>query len=138
MVPISPLNRVGIALAEPVRQQVLLALLDGPARPSELLARVDVSKTNLSNHLACLRGCGLIVGITEGRSITYRLVSDDLEHALRDLLRLEACLCPHDQTAPAEPAVPPRNAGPRAPQRSRRVNDVASTKRRTVRSGNPS
>ena len=89
----SPLTRVGIALAEPVRQRVLLALLDGPARPGELLDRLGVAKTNLSNHLACLRGCGLILGESSGRTITYRLVSDDLEHALRDLLRLESRLC---------------------------------------------
>ncbi len=89
----SPLTRVGIALAEPVRQRILLALLDGPARPGELLESLEVSKTNLSNHLACLRGCGLIVGEHLGRSITYRLVSPDLEHALRDLLRLEVRLC---------------------------------------------
>ena len=93
MDPDSPLTRVGVALAEPVRQRVLLALLDGPARPSELRDRLAVSKTNLSNHLACLRGCGLIVGEQHGRSITYRLVSPDLEHALRDLLRLEVRLC---------------------------------------------
>lgn len=89
----SPLTRVGIALAEPVRQRILLALLDGPARPGELLDRLGVAKTNLSNHLACLRGCGLILGESSGRTITYRLVSDDLEHALRDLRRLESRLC---------------------------------------------
>ena len=89
----SPLTRVGIALAEPVRQRILLALLDGPARPGELLDRLGVAKTNLSNHLACLRACGLILGESSGRTITYRLVSDDLEHALRDLLRLESRLC---------------------------------------------
>jgi ArsR family transcriptional regulator, cadmium/lead-responsive transcriptional repressor len=93
---LSPLSRVGIALADPVRQRILLALLNGPARPSELLVQLSVSKTNLSNHLACLRGCGLIIGTHEGRTITYQLVSADLEHALRDLLRLEARLCPLD------------------------------------------
>lgn len=89
----SPLTRVGVALAEPVRQQILLALLDGPARPTVLMSRIEVSKTNLSNHLACLKGCGLIVGESQGRTVTYRLVSEDLEHALRDLLRLESGLC---------------------------------------------
>lgn len=93
MVIESPLTRVGVALAQPVRQRILLSLLDGPAQPGQLLDRLRVSKTNLSNHLACLRGCGLIVGDQIGRTITYRLVSSDLEHALRDLLRLESCLC---------------------------------------------
>jgi ArsR family transcriptional regulator, cadmium/lead-responsive transcriptional repressor len=110
MVQTSPLSRVGFALADPIRQQILLALLDGEARPTELLARVETSKTNLSNHLACLRGCGLIVGKQQGRTITYRLVSVDLEHALRDLLRLETRLCPLDtiEASPASPAATPQ------------------------------
>jgi ArsR family transcriptional regulator, cadmium/lead-responsive transcriptional repressor len=106
MVQTSPLSRVGFALADPIRQQILLALLDGEARPTELLARVETSKTNLSNHLACLKGCGLIVGTQQGRTITYRLVSTDLEHALRDLLRLETRLCPHDPIEASPPATP--------------------------------
>lgn len=95
----TPLTRVGIALAEPVRQGILLSLLDGPARPGELLGRLGVSKTNLSNHLACLRGCGLIVGDQRGRTIVYRLVSAEFEHALRDLLRLESGLCDSMESA---------------------------------------
>jgi ArsR family transcriptional regulator, cadmium/lead-responsive transcriptional repressor len=94
IVPINSLARVGTALADPVRQGILLALLRGPARPSELAVELDVSKSNLSNHLACLRGCGLIIGDQQGRTIAYRLVSDDLHHALDDLARLEATLCP--------------------------------------------
>ncbi|MGL5819815.1 MAG: ArsR/SmtB family transcription factor [Phycicoccus sp.] len=90
----SPLAKVGSALAEPARQRILLTLLEGPARPAELALGLGMTKTNLSNHLACLRGCGLVVGTRDGRTITYRLVGADLEHALRDLLRLETSLCP--------------------------------------------
>lgn len=112
----SPLTRVGIALAEPVRQRILLALLDGPARPGELLDRVRVPKTNLSNHLACLRGCGLIVGEPIGRTITYSLVSPDLEHALRDLLRLESRLCKKTDSTNVPALKRPSLAGTGHPQ----------------------
>ena len=89
------LTRVGLALADPVRQGILITLLDGPQFPTQLVALLGVSKSNLSNHLSCLRGCGLIVGKQIGRQIEYRLASPDLEHALRDLLRVETTLeCP--------------------------------------------
>ncbi len=99
MVPPTPsLTRVGLALSDPVRQAVLITLLDGPQFPTQLVALLGVPKSNLSNHLACLRGCGLIIGKQTGRQIEYRLASVDLEHALRDLLRLETALqCPQDE-----------------------------------------
>ncbi|MGL4742931.1 MAG: ArsR/SmtB family transcription factor [Dermatophilaceae bacterium] len=79
-----------------------MARLGGPARPTELALGLRMTKTNLSNHLACLRGCGLVVGVRSGRTITYRLVGADLEHALRDLLRLETSLCPASDGASVE------------------------------------
>jgi ArsR family transcriptional regulator, cadmium/lead-responsive transcriptional repressor len=94
--PTASLTWVGLALSDPVRQAVL-TLLDGPQFPTQLVALLGVPKSNLSNHLACLRGCGLIIGKRTGRQIEYRLASIDLEHALRDLLRLETALeCPQD------------------------------------------
>lgn len=89
----SPLQRVGFALADPVRQSVLVALLDGPAFPTDLALVVETSRTNLSNHLACLRGCGLVTATPHGRRLSYELASPSLAHALRDLLTLEAEVC---------------------------------------------
>jgi ArsR family transcriptional regulator, cadmium/lead-responsive transcriptional repressor len=89
----SPLQRVGFALADPVRQSVLVALLDGAAFPADLALVVETSRTNLSNHLACLRGCGLVTATPYGRRLSYELASPSLAHALRDLLTLEAEVC---------------------------------------------
>ncbi len=82
------LDRIGLALADPTRRAVLLELLAGPACPSDLAVRVQTSRTNLSNHLACLRGCGLIRAERSGRYLHYELVSDDLFHALRMLVEV--------------------------------------------------
>jgi ArsR family transcriptional regulator, cadmium/lead-responsive transcriptional repressor len=98
----SPLQRVGFALADPVRQSVLVALLEGRAFPSDLALVVATSRTNLSNHLACLRGCGLVTATPQGRRLSYELVSPSLAHALRDLLTLEAEVC----CPVGEPATP--------------------------------
>lgn len=82
------LARFGHALSEPTRCRILLALRDGPAYPAELADALGVSRTNLSNHLACLRGCGLVVAAPEGRRTRYELASSTLTHALSDLLGL--------------------------------------------------
>ncbi|HZM75770.1 MAG TPA: hypothetical protein VFC19_08595 [Candidatus Limnocylindrales bacterium] len=36
------------------------------------------TRQNLSNHLACLRGCGLVVAVPEGRRSRYELTDPRL------------------------------------------------------------
>ena len=48
------------------RRRILIALLDGPAYPSELAENLGLTRGNVSNHLTCLRGCGLVVTQPEG------------------------------------------------------------------------
>jgi len=80
------LARFGHALSDPTRSRILLALREGPAYPAELADALGVSRTKLSNHLACLRGCGLVVALPEGRRTRYELAEPKLAHALADLL----------------------------------------------------
>jgi DNA-binding transcriptional ArsR family regulator len=80
------LARFGAALSDPTRSRVLLALRDAPAYPADLADLLGVSRQSLSNHLTCLRGCGLVVAVPEGRRTRYELVDDRLRHALTDLL----------------------------------------------------
>ncbi|BDZ65317.1 ArsR/SmtB family transcription factor [Agromyces mangrovi Wang et al. 2018] len=98
------LARFGHALGDPTRTRVLLALRDGPARPSDLADALDVSRQVMSNQLACLRGCGLVEAIPDGRRTWYRLADAHLAPALDELLRVvlhvepdccdgEACTC---------------------------------------------
>ncbi len=86
---IQTLERVGTALADPTRRRILLVLLDGSAYPADLAERLGVGRTNVSNHLTCLRGCGLVRGTREGRQVRYDLASPRLTHALADLVDLE-------------------------------------------------
>jgi DNA-binding transcriptional ArsR family regulator len=83
------LDRVGTALGDPTRRRILLALLDGPAYPADLADALAAGRTNISNHLACLRGCGLVRAAREGRQVRYELASPRLAHALADLVDLE-------------------------------------------------
>src|SRR5262245_52825237 len=60
-------------LADPSRLSILLALCDGPLSVGEIAANTGLSQPNTSNHLACLRDCGLVVGAQEGRFTRYQL-----------------------------------------------------------------
>lgn len=82
------LARFGHALSDPTRARILLALREAPAYPADLATALGVSRTNLSNHLACLRGCGLVVAVPEGRRTRYELAEPRLAHALTDLVGL--------------------------------------------------
>jgi DNA-binding transcriptional ArsR family regulator len=82
---IDVLARFGRALADPIRCRLLLALRDSPAYPSDLADSLGISRTRLSNHLACLRDCGLVVAVPVGRRLRYELADRRLGHALDDL-----------------------------------------------------
>ena len=94
------LNRLGRALADPTRSRILLRLLDGPAYPARLAQELELTRSNVSNHLACLRGCGLVVAIPEGRQMRYELADSALARGLRDLLGVTLAV------ATDEPCVP--------------------------------
>ncbi|MGZ8801100.1 MAG: ArsR/SmtB family transcription factor [Mycobacterium sp.] len=53
-----------------------------------LADRIGVSRQTLSNHLACLRGCGLVTVSPEGRRSRYDLADPRIAHALDDLIGL--------------------------------------------------
>lgn len=80
------LARFGHALSDPTRSQLLLALREEPGYPAELAETLGVSRQSLSNHLSCLRGCGLVVAVPEGRRVRYEIADARMRHALGDLL----------------------------------------------------
>lgn len=82
---IEVLARFGRALADPIRCRLLLALREAPAHPSDLADALGISRTRLSNHLACLRDCGLVVAVPVGRRTRYELADERLGHALDNL-----------------------------------------------------
>ena len=61
-------------LADPARVRVL-ELLDerGELSVGELTSALGIGRTNLSNHLACLRWCGFVKTRREHRTIHYRV-----------------------------------------------------------------
>jgi DNA-binding transcriptional ArsR family regulator len=98
----SVLSRFGYALSDPTRARILLALRDAPTYPSDLAELIGVSRQSLSNHLSCLRGCGLVVSLPEGRRARYELADPKLGHALTDLLDVVLAVEPACCSASAE------------------------------------
>lgn len=92
------LSRFGYALADQTRCRVLMSLREGPGYPSELADAIGVSRQIMSNHLACLRGCGLVVAIPQGRRSRYELADPRIGRALDDLtglvLAVDPACCP--------------------------------------------
>ena len=82
------LARLGHALSDDTRARILLALREAPACPSGLADALGVSRQVMSNQLACLRGCGLVEAIPEGRRTWYRLADGHIAPALDELLRV--------------------------------------------------
>ncbi|MBV8928086.1 MAG: winged helix-turn-helix transcriptional regulator [Mycobacteriaceae bacterium] len=82
------LTRFGCAISDATRAQILLTLRSGPGYPSELADKFGVTRQIMSNHLACLRGCGLVVAVSEGRRTRYELADERIGHALDDLVGL--------------------------------------------------
>ncbi|WP_029288409.1 helix-turn-helix transcriptional regulator [Cellulomonas sp. HZM] len=82
------LVRLGHAMSDGTRARILLALREAPAYPSDLADALGVSRQVMSNQLACLRGCGLVEPIPDGRRTWYRLADPHLTQALNDMLQL--------------------------------------------------
>jgi DNA-binding transcriptional ArsR family regulator len=70
--------------SDPSRLAILTALRDEPLTVGEIVKATGLSQSNVSNHLGCLRDCGLVVAHQNWRYVTYQL-SDDRVAGLLEL-----------------------------------------------------
>ena len=77
--------------ADPTRMAILLALLDGERRVTDLVAAVGGSQSNVSGHLACLKECGLVADRPGARrQVFYELSGPEVVELLRAAERVLA------------------------------------------------
>ncbi len=75
------------AVAHPGRIQIIEELGKGESHVSSLKRTLNVSHSNVSQHLAVLRAQGVVVERRVGRYVYYRLCSSELAEWLVDGLR---------------------------------------------------
>ena len=61
------------ALADPSRRAIFERLTRGESAVKDLTARFDISQPAVSQHLATLRGAGLVSERRQGRLVYYRI-----------------------------------------------------------------
>jgi DNA-binding transcriptional ArsR family regulator len=59
--------------ADPSRLAILEALREGPRAVGEIVNTTGLSQPNASNHLACLKDCGLVMSEKRGKYVHYQL-----------------------------------------------------------------
>lgn len=91
------MNRLGRAMADPTRSRILMTLLEGPSYPVALSEELELTRSNVSNHLACLRDCGIVVAEPEGRQTRYAIADPHLASALTALVDVTLAV---DENAP--------------------------------------
>jgi DNA-binding transcriptional ArsR family regulator len=82
--PIELTAKLFRGFSDPSRLSILEALRKGPLTVSEIVQKTGLSQSNASNHLACLRECGLVLSEQNWRYVTYQL-SDDRVGELLEL-----------------------------------------------------
>ena len=91
------MNRLGRAMADPTRSRILMSLLEGPSYPAVLSRNLGLTRSNVSNHLTCLRDCGIVVAEPEGRQTRYVIADPHLAAALNALVEVTLAV---DEQAP--------------------------------------
>lgn len=70
-------------LADPARVRVLGLLEErGEMSVGELTDALELGRTNVSNHLACLRWCGFVLTRREHRTVHYRIADPRVSELL--------------------------------------------------------
>ncbi|PIC56696.1 transcriptional regulator [Sporosarcina sp. P12(2017)] len=70
------------AFGDKTRVQILECIKYEEKTVSQIVESIDGNQSNISQHLACLRGCGIIVGRQEGKYIYYGLRNQQIKELL--------------------------------------------------------
>lgn len=68
--------------ADKTRLQILDCIKEEEKTVSEIVKEISSSQSNVSQHLACLKGCGIIAGRQEGRNMYYSIQHEETKQLL--------------------------------------------------------
>jgi ArsR family transcriptional regulator len=75
-------------LGHPVRIRVLELLQNGPMAVRDLLARIEVEPSALSQQLSVLRRSGIVTSTREGSTVVYTLAGGDVAELMQAARRI--------------------------------------------------
>ncbi|NOU84349.1 metalloregulator ArsR/SmtB family transcription factor [Paenibacillus sp. LMG 31460] len=64
--------------SDKTRLQILACIKDKEKPVSQIVDEIQGNQSNISQHLACLKGCGIIVGRQEGKYVYYSLRNEQI------------------------------------------------------------
>lgn len=70
------------AFGDKTRVQILECIKYEEKTVSQIVELTDGNQSNISQHLACLKGCGIIVGRQEGKYVYYGLRNQQIKELL--------------------------------------------------------
>ncbi|MFC5591482.1 ArsR/SmtB family transcription factor [Sporosarcina soli] len=70
------------AFGDKTRIQILECIKQEEKTVSQIVESIEGNQSNISQHLACLRGCGIIVGRQEGKYVYYGLRNEQMKELL--------------------------------------------------------
>ncbi len=88
-------------LSTPVRLKIISAVCQGERNVSELLAQIDTTQPNMSQHLATLYRAGVLSRRREGTQIFYKLHSERVALLCRAVCTQVAMELGGDDSLPA-------------------------------------
>jgi len=96
--------------SDPSRLSILDALRHGPRTVGELVEATGLGQSNTSNHLACLRDCGLVSRTRAGRHAVYELADTRIAEilCLAELILADAARGVYECTRYGGPSATPR------------------------------
>jgi DNA-binding transcriptional ArsR family regulator len=97
-------------LATPMRLRVLSALCEREKSVNELLAEIDTTQPNLSQHLAVLFRTGVLAKRKEGTQVIYRVQSEKAVALCRSVCTQIAIELDEPGALPAEQSLSPIHA----------------------------
>src|SRR5699024_8397156 len=83
---IDVMNRLCRAMADPTRSRILLTLLRGPEYPAAHAQNLELTRSNVSNHLGCLRDWGIVGAHHKGRHTRYEIADPRMTRVLTSSL----------------------------------------------------
>ena len=99
-------------LSDRTRLSILSALMNGERRVTDIVAVVGSSQSNVSNHLACLRDCGLVVDRPgDRRQVFYSVARPEVRELLVAAERLLVEAGHHVQLCESPFMEPSQSAG---------------------------